>query len=296
MSPQKINWLLFTTLVFMWGTSFLFTAIAVADFSAIQVSSLRIGLGAIILTVAVLLKGKRLPWDLKSWTAFFILGLLGNALPFFLISWGQLSISSGTTGVLMTFMPIMTILLAHFFIENERLNRYKLIGCVISFAGVALLLGPQFEGSGSLIAQLAVFTAATCYALQTIAIRLLPKFDPLVAGAGMLISASILSLPLAINSGFANIDQVSYLSLSAIIWLGIVPTGIASILFFLLVARTGPSFISNVNYVIPVVAFFTGILLLDEPLTSSNFIAVAIILAGVATTRKPVKTICKQSL
>ena len=291
MSSQQINWLIFYTLVAMWGTSFLFTAIAVADLSAIQISSLRIVLGALVLTIAVYSKGKRLPLDWKSWSAFILLGLAGNSLPFFLISWGQQSISSGTTGVLMTFMPIMTVLLAHYFVGGESLNKYKISGCLISFAGVVLLLGPQFDGGATLLAQLAVFAAATCYAIQTILIRLLPKFDPLVAGAGMLIAASLLSAPLAINAGFDNIGQISDQSLYAIIWLGIVPTGVASILFFLLVERAGPSFISNVNYFIPVVAFFSGIIILNEPLTSSNFIAVAVIISGVALTRKKIKTI-----
>ncbi len=291
MSSQQINWLIFYTLVAMWGTSFLFTAVAVDDFSAIQISSMRIVLGALVLTIAVYSKGKRLPFDWKSWSAFILLGLAGNSLPFFLISWGQQSISSGTTGVLMTFMPIMTVLLAHYFVAGESLNKYKICGCLISFAGVVLLLGPQFNGGATLLAQLAGFAAATCYAVQTILIRLLPKFDPLVAGAGMLIGASLLSSPLAINDGFDNIGQISDQSLYAIIWLGIVPTGLASILFFLLVERAGPSFISNVNYFIPVVAFFSGIIILNEPLTSSNFIAVAVIIGGVALTRKKIKTI-----
>jgi drug/metabolite transporter (DMT)-like permease len=193
-------------------------------------------------------------------------------------------------------MPIMTILLAHFLVENERLNRYKVLGCVLSFCGVALLLAPQLEVKGSAIAQLAVFGAATCYALQTILIRLLPKFDPIVAGAGMLIAASLLSLPAALIAGFSNVQEISRSAVYAIIWLGIIPTGCASILFFTLVERTGPSFISNVNYLIPVVAFFSGIVILNEPLTTTNLVAVAIIISGVALTRKPVKVMIKRSV
>lgn len=289
MSVTQVNWLMFFALVLMWGTSFLVTSVAVDQFSPIQISSMRISFGAVILLLAAHFKGKQLPRDIKSWLYLGLFGVMGNALPFFLISWGQQSVSSGTTGVLMAFMPLITMILAHYFIVNETLNRYKIMGCCLSFCGVALLLGPQIEGSHSIIAQFAIFCAAASYAINTILIRKLPKFDPIVGGAGMLLIASMLSIPVAISQGFGNLMAPSTGAIYAIIWLGVVPTGIASILYFALVARAGPSFISNVNYLIPVLAFFSGIILLDEEMTWLNLMSVAIILSGIALTRKPVK-------
>ena len=293
MTAKQINWLMFYSLVFMWGTSFLVTSVAVDQFSPIQISSMRITLGAIILLFAARLRGRRLPRDLRSWVYLGLFGVMGNALPFFLISWGQQSVSSGTTGVLMAFMPLITMVLAHYLIVNETLNRYKLMGCAVSCCGVALLLGPQIEGSHSIFAQLAIFCAAASYATNTILIRKLPKFDPLVGGAGMLLVASALSIPIAVYQGFSNIDAPSASAIYAIIWLGVVPTGIASILYFSLVERAGPSFISNVNYLIPVLAFFSGIVVLDEDVTYLSLISVAIILCGIALTRKTVRTVLK---
>jgi len=280
---------MFYTLVFMWGTSFLVTAVAVDQFSPIQISSMRITLGAIILLLAARIRGKRLPVDLKSWLYLGLFGVMGNALPFFLISWGQQSVSSGTTGVLMAFMPLITMILAHYYVVNESLNRNKIMGCSLSIGGVALLLAPQIEGSHSVIAQFAIFCAAASYATNTILIRKLPKFDPLVGGAGMLLVASAVSIPIALYQGFSNINAPSANALYAIIWLGVIPTGMASILYFALVERAGPSFISNVNYLIPVLAFFSGIVLLDEELTWLSLASVAIILSGIALTRKPLK-------
>ena len=289
MSARQINWLMFYFLVLMWGTSFLVTAVAVDQFSPIQISTLRISLGALVLLVAARIKGKKLPRDFRSWLYLALFGVMGNALPFFLISWGQQSVSSGTTGVLMAFMPLITMILAHYFIENETLNRYKILGCCLSFCGVALLLGPQIEGSHSIIAQLAIFCAASSYATNTILIRKLPKFDPIVGGAGMLLAASLISIPVAVFQGFDNLSSPSTGAIYAIIWLGVVPTGIASILYFSLVERAGPSFISNVNYLIPVLAFFSGIVVLNEEVTSLSLVSVAVIICGIAITRKPVK-------
>ncbi|MEH6443985.1 MAG: DMT family transporter [Oceanospirillaceae bacterium] len=289
MSARQINWLMFYSLVFMWGTSFLVTSVAVDQFSPIQISTLRITLGALVLLLAARIRGKQLPRDLMSWLYLALFGVMGNALPFFLISWGQQSVSSGTTGVLMAFMPLITMVLAHYFVDNEKLNRYKVIGCCVSLGGVALLLGPQIEGSHSVIAQLAIFCATVSYASNTIFIRRLPKFDPLVGGAGMLIAASAISIPVALYQGFDNISTPSMSSVYAIIWLGIIPTGMASILYFALVGRAGPSFISNVNYLVPVLAFFSGIVILNEEMTSLSLISVAIILSGIALTRKVIK-------
>lgn len=287
MSSRQINWLMFYTLVLMWGTSFVVTAVAVEQFSPIQISTLRITLGALVLMAAARIKGKHFPRDIKSWLCLSLFGVTGNALPFFLISWGQQSVSSGTTGVLMAFMPLITMILAHYFVENEHLNRYKLLGCCISFCGVALLLGPQIESRHSIIAQLTIFCAAASYATNTVLIRNLPKFDPLIGGAGMLLAASLLSLPIAIYQGFQNITTISASAIYAIVWLGVVPTGIASIIYFALVERAGPSFISNVNYLIPVLAFFSGIILLNEAVTWLSYLSVAVILCGIALTRKP---------
>lgn len=291
MTARQINWLLFYTLVFMWGTSFLVTSIAVDQFSPIQISTLRITLGAFTLLLAARIKGKKLPRDLTSWFYLALFGVVGNALPFFLISWGQQSVSSGTTGVLMAFMPLITMILAHYLVENEHLNRYKILGCCLSFCGVALLLGPQIEGSHSIFAQLAIFCAASSYAANTILIRKLPKFDPIVGGAGMLIAASLISMPVAIYQGFDNINSPTSSAIYAVIWLGVVPTGMASILYFALVERAGPSFIANVNYLIPVLAFFSGIAVLGEEVTVLSLVSVAIILCGIAITRKPVKQV-----
>lgn len=289
MSAKQINWFMFYMLVLMWGTSFLVTAVAVDQFSPIQISTLRISLGAVILLLAARIKGKQLPRDLRSWVYLALFGVMGNALPFFLISWGQQSVSSGSTGVLMAFMPLITMILAHYFVENESLNRYKIAGCCLSFCGVALLLGPQIEGSHSIFAQIAIFCAASSYATNTILIRNLPKFDPIVGGAGMLLAASLISIPVAVSQGFGNITSLTNGAIYAIVWLGVVPTGIASILYFSLVERAGPSFISNVNYLIPVLAFFSGIVVLNEAVTSLSLVSVAVILCGIALTRKPVK-------
>ena len=124
------------------------------------------------------------------------MAMVGNALPFFLITWGQQSVTSGVAGMIMAIMPLMTMLFAHYLVEGETLNRYKIIGFTLGITGVVLLLGPVFEGSGrEFWGGLAVFTAATCYAINAILIKRLPRFSPMVGACGVLIMASLLIFP-----------------------------------------------------------------------------------------------------
>lgn len=281
-----LNWLLLMMLVMLWGTSFMFIAVSVTSFDPLTVVFGRVLIGALLLTVVVYAKGKRLPFTPGVWFAFFLMGLVGNVLPFFLITWGQLSINSGIAGMIMAIMPLITMLLAHYFVPGETLNRYKIIGFLLGIGGITLLLGPVFEGGGQAVwGGTAVFFAAVSYAANAILVRRLPSFSPVVGAAGVLIAASIIMFPLWWARAPVLADQFSDQALYAVIWLGIGPTAIATLVLFAVIERAGPTFLATINYMIPVVAFFTGALVLDEPIAISSLFALTVILSGIAFTR-----------
>ncbi|MBT3204526.1 MAG: DMT family transporter [Gammaproteobacteria bacterium] len=287
-NPQAtlINWLLLICLILFWGTSFMFTAIAVETVDPVSIVFFRVLIGALILTIAVYARGLRLPLTLKAWLIFILFGAVGNLLPFFLIAWGQQSIDSGIAGMIMAIMPLITMILAHYFVAGETLNRYKISGFLLGISGISILLGPVFEGSSqAILSGIAIFIAASSYAANSILVRRLPRFDPLIAGAGVLIAASITMLPIWLLEHHNDFTQMSLSSLASVAWLGIGPTGIATIILFSVIERAGPTFLSTINYLIPVVAFFCGVLILSEPVNSSSIIALVIILCGIALTR-----------
>ena len=241
--------------------------------------------GALVLALVVFARGQAFPRELRTWGGFLLMAIAGNALPFFLISWGQQTVDSGVAGMIMAIMPLMTMLLAHYFVEGETLNRYKIIGFILGITGVIILLGPVFEGGWlALVSGLAIFVAATCYAVNAILIKRLPRFDPMVGACGVLITASLVLLPFWILLAPPN-DHISNDSMLSVIWLGIGPTGIATIVLFAVIDRAGPPFLSTINYLIPVVAFFCGAWILAEPVSWHHFVALATILGGIAITR-----------
>ncbi|MBL7002857.1 MAG: DMT family transporter [Gammaproteobacteria bacterium] len=281
-----VNWLLLLCLILLWGTSFLFTAIAVDTIDPLSIVFFRVLIGAIVLTGYLYFRQKQLPRVLKSWLIFLLFGFVGNLLPFFLISWGQQTINSGLAGMIMAIMPLITMLLAHYFIEGENLNVFKIMGFLLGITGISILLGPVFSGSmQEMLSGIAILIAAGSYAVNTILVRRLPRFDPVVAGAGLLIAASAaLLIPwLLLNKAVS--DEVSTMSLLSLVWLGIGPTGVATIILFVVIDRAGPTFLSTINYLIPVVAFLAGVLVLNEPLSWVSLVALMIILIGIALTR-----------
>jgi len=280
-----INWALLMALVALWGSSFLFTAVSVATVDPISVVFYRLTLGALVLALVVFARGQSFPRGLRVWVGFLMMAIAGNALPFFLISWGQQTIDSGIAGMIMAIMPLMTMVFAHYLVEGETLNRYKIIGFSLGITGVALLLGPVFEGGvRALLSGIAIFTAATCYAVNAILIKRLPRFSPMVGACGVLMMASLVVLPFWLVLAPAN-NSISENSMLAVIWLGIGPTGIATIILFSVIDRAGPTFLSTINYLVPVVAFFCGAWLLSEPVSWHHFVALGAILGGIAITR-----------
>jgi drug/metabolite transporter (DMT)-like permease len=287
MAPRSsiINWTLLMALVGLWGSSFLFTAISVDTVDPISVVFYRLVLGALVLALVVYARGQSFPRSLRVWVGFLMMAIAGNSLPFFLISWGQQTIDSGIAGMIMAIMPLMTMVFAHYLVEGETLNRYKIIGFSLGITGVALLLGPVFEGgSRALLSGLAIFTAATCYAVNAILIKRLPRFSPMVGACGVLIMASLVVLPFWLILSPTN-NSISENSMLAVIWLGIGPTGIATIILFSVIDRAGPTFLSTINYLVPVVAFFCGAWILSEPVSWHHFVALTAILIGIGITR-----------
>jgi drug/metabolite transporter (DMT)-like permease len=272
-------------LVALWGTSFLTIAISIRSIDSISVVFYRLSLGALVLALVVFARGYSIPREPKIWAGFLLMAIAGNALPFFLITWGQQSVNSGVAGMIMAIMPLMTMVMAHYLVPGENLNRYKLTGFILGITGVTILMGPVIEGGSHAVwGATAIFFAASCYAVNTILIKRLPRFSPMVGACGVLTMASLVIFPLWLFISPDN-NTISQDSMLAVIWLGIGPTGIATILLFTIIDRAGPTFLSTINYLIPVVAFFSGAWVLSEPVSWLHYLALTTILCGIGATR-----------
>lgn len=228
------------------------------------------------------------PWG-RVWIVLSIVALFGNVLPFYLVTLGQETIDSGMAGILMAVMPLIVILLAHFVLPDEPLGLPKVIGFGLGFVGIVVLMAPQITAptmdESILSGQLAVFGGACCYSVTVIAVRLYPPDDPISASVGAVSLAAILSLPIALIAD-APPDSFHWDSIAAVLMLAVFPSGIASVLYFALIARSGPSFLALSNYLVPAFAVLLGALFLNEQVGSGSLIALGLILIGIVLAQK----------
>ena len=285
------NWSLLLALTAMWGSAFMFMKIGVATVAPATLVASRLFLGAVILYVVMRARGRALPPPGRRWLPIATLAILGNCLPFYLITWGQQFIDSALAGILISIMPLATLVLAHFFIAGERMTMPRALGFAIGLSGIVVLMGPAalagLGGSlGTAMAQVAVLGGALCYAGNSVLARRTITADFLVVSTAVLIVASALMVPVALVFEHDRSAMPSVGSIAAIVWLGIGPTALATLLYFQLIAAAGPTFMANVNYLSPVVALLAGVLLLGEQPGTTAIAGLMLILLGIALSRR----------
>ena len=271
-------------LVALWGSAFLLIAVALDGYSPLTISTGRLIIGAAVLLLIVAISGRSMPRDRSSWRLFVLMALLGNALPFFLVSWGQQGIPSGLAGILMAVMPLVVLALAHFLVPGERVTRRRLFGFVAGFSGIVVLLGPRagsLSDASSLAYPIAVLGAAVCYGLNVIIARRTPSLDPVVVSASVLLLAAAISAAVWLATGVDDGAPAGAAPRFALLALGAFCTGLATVLYYRIVNSAGATFLSLINYLIPVWAVGVGALVLGERLPPSALAGLALILGGI---------------
>jgi drug/metabolite transporter (DMT)-like permease len=281
------DWALLSALVVMWGSSFMFNKLGVATVPPLTLVAGRLTLGALTLLLLLYGRGLRLPPLGSIWIAYGVLGIVGNALPFFLITWGQQVVDSALAGILMAGMPLATLVLAHFLVQGERMTGMRVFGFALGFLGIVFLMEPAaVAGIGGaarqVISQLSILCGALCYSANSVMARLLVRSDFLVAATATLLVSALFVIPLALVVDEPWNLRPSFSSTAAIVWLGVGPTAIATILYFRLISSAGPTFMSLVNYLSPAIAVFLGVVLLGEEPGVNAYAGLVLILTGIA--------------
>lgn len=279
------EWLMLFLLAAIWGGSFFLVAVAVKDLPPLTVALLRVGFAAITLWMVVLALGLALPRSIKVWQAFFIMGLLNNAIPFTLIVWGQTHIESGLAAILNATTPLSTVIVAGIFLADERITVAKVTGVLLGFAGVLVMLLPTLAGGSSnhLWGQLAILGAAISYAFAGTYGRRFRTMgiSPMVTAAGQVTCSTLWLLPFA-----WFIEQPLSLAMPplstwlAVMALAVVCTAFAYILYFRILSTAGATNLALVTLLVPVTAILLGMLVLDETLDGTHVIGLALIALG----------------
>jgi len=279
------EWLMLLALSILWGGSFFFVEIAVAELPPLVIVLCRVGLAALVLWSIILVRGIAVPRGKEVWLAFLGMGLLNNAIPFFLIVWGQQSIASGLASILNATTPIFTVVIAHFFLADEQISARKLAGMLIAICGVVILVLPSIglSETSTLLGQLAILGATISYGFASVFGRRFKSLgiSPMISSAGQLSGSTVLLLPftLTLHSPL-NMAMPGTNTLIAIILLAVACTAFAYLLFFNILSSAGATNIALVTLLVPVTAVLLGALVLGEKLQASHLMGMAGISLG----------------
>lgn len=266
----------------IWASAFMAIKIAVPEVGPLWLAAIRVAIGAVALAPYALIKGLVLPNGPQMWGLVVVMAVLNVVVPFFLISWAELTIDAGVTSLLMGIGPFLALVGSHLFTTDDKINRRKAFGVAAGFAGVVTIVGWDALtqiGSGHLLAQLAAMGGCVCYVTAGILIRRIDVPPISLAFLALMIGTAIL-LPLALAIDGLLVSVPSSSTLLALVYLGVFPTGVAYILRFYLINKVGYSAFSMSVNLIPVFGILMGVVFLGEPLRPQLVIALFLVLLG----------------
>lgn len=274
-------WSLLLALSVLWGGSFFFVGVAVAEVPPLTLVALRVGIAAALLWAAMPLLRTAPP---RSWGAIAVMAALNNALPFTLIVWAQQTLPSGLAAILNATTPLWTVLVAHALTAEERATPGRIFGVLLGFAGVVAMMAGGAAGA-SLWPTLAMLGATLSYALAGVWGRRFRALGvaPMQAALGQVSVAAVLMLPLALalEKPWA-MPTPSATAMAAVLGLAALSTALAYVLYFRILAMAGAVNLLLVTFLIPVSAILLGTLVLQEALLPRHLLGMALIGAGIA--------------
>lgn len=273
----------------IWASAFAMIKVAVPVVGPFFLVVCRCSIGALLMLAVVLLsRSARWPDTGRDWFWLVITGVISTAVPFLLISFAEQRITSSMTAMLMTVGPMVAIVLGHIATDDEKIDNGKLIGVGIGFLGAVYLLREGMQGLGGvgILYPLAVVLAATCYAIGGLMAKRLPTVSAEVIAAVVLLASALVMVPLMVLTGTTpDFTTITVEAWGALIWLGLMPSGIAFYLRYFLIKRTGYGFVSYVGYLIPVFAIVIGAVWLREAVMLDTVACMAVIILGLFLTR-----------
>lgn len=279
------EWLLLGILSVLWGGSFLFIKVAVAEIPPLVLVLARVALAAAVLQLVLRASGQGLDLGRSVWLSFFGMGVLNNLIPFSLIFWGQAQIQVGLASILNATTPLFGVLMAHLLTQDEKATPLKAAGIVTGFSGVAILMGPDALSGlgGNLLPQLACIGATVSYALSSIYGRRFRNLPPLVTATGQLSATTVMMVPIvAVFSPPWHLPWPSAPVIWSVVALATISTALAYAIFFRIMKTAGGSNVNLVTFLIPPSAILMGALILNEALLPRHFAGMAVIFAGLA--------------
>lgn len=280
---------LLLALATLWGASYTFIKIGVETIPPLTLIAARTLMAGVILLAIIKSRGLALPKDLATWRRFLFQACLNSVIPFTLIAWAERTVDAGVAVILNSTTPIFAFLLTVLITRHEPVTGRKLFGVIAGIAGTCLIIGIEaFHGLGDeLPAQLAIVAATVCYAGAAIFGRGFKGLDPFMPAAGSLICGAAILTPVSLVVDRPWTLMPTSASILALLGLSVFSTALAFVIYFRLVHTLGSVGTTAQAYLRVPIGVGIGVLFLDETMTSTAWVGLTCVIAGVAAMTIP---------
>jgi len=284
--PTRSDWLLLLALGFMWGTSYVFIKLGVQTLETFTLIAFRLGIGFLVLATVVALAREPLPRNPWTYLHLVVMAVINIVIPFTLITFAEQSVESALAAILNGAVPLVVIVLAALVFHDEPITVNRLLGLVVGYADVIVLVSRGLTGGtddAAFVGELALLGSTVAYGFGAVYARryvrgLRPMIPALfqVTFAFLIVSALALALERPLSVAWTA-DAVL-----AVLWLGVLGSGLAYLVFFRLIARVGATRTSLVAYLLPVYGIIAGILMFNEQIDTRVLVGTGLVFGGVA--------------
>lgn len=281
---KNADWLKLIGLSLLWGGTFLFQALSLRSWPTFTIVFFRVSLAAAVFWLILLATGRSMPRERRTWSAFLVMGLINNAIPFTLITWEQIHVEGGVASIMNATASCFAVIFAHFLTRDEKLTWRKGIGVLIGFFGAYVLLRPELNGGVSArgIGEIAGLCAAMSLALAGIFGKRFREQSPVVTATGMLTCSSLMMLPLVVLFDRPWMLEFSVASMMPVAGLVLLSTVFAYLLYFSILRSAGATNLLLVTLLMPISAHILGALFLDEPLYVTSVVGMVFVIVGLS--------------
>lgn len=281
------EWAMLVLLAVLWGGSYFFTKIALAELPPLTIVMARIGIGGAALLAVLRAMGQRLPRGAAVWRAFLIMGAFNNVVPVALMIWGQTYIAIGLASIINATTPLFTVFIAQILTRDEKLTASKLVAVGLGFAGVLTMIGAEaLVGlDAGVVGECLCLLAAVTFAFSGIYGKRFPSMGlpPLVVATGQVTVSIPLIVPIALMVDTPwNLPIPGIATWGSLLCLGLLSTTLGYFLFYRILSTAGATNLMLVTFLSPVTAILLGVTVLGERLAPRHMFGIALIVLGLA--------------